>query len=193
MTQTDDSTLIENTLKGDVKSFEKIVERYQQMVYTLAFRIIKNHQEAEEIAQDVFLKIYKSLSSFNQKSKLSTWVYKITFNSSINKLNSQKRTIETTQINGFAEQKFNNTENASQRIEDEERHETIKTALSRLSETDSTIVSLYYYEEMSVKEIAEIVGLSKQNVKIKLHRSRKKLYLELKDKVSLEIKEENGF
>jgi len=193
MTQTDDSTLIENTLKGDIKSFEAIVERYHQMVYTLAFRILKNHQEAEELAQDVFLKIYSSLSSFNRKSKLSTWVYKITFNTSINKLNSQKRIIETTHINGFTEQKYNNTADASQKMENEERQETIKTALSRLSETDSTIVSLYYYEEMNVEEIAEIVGLSQQNVKIKLHRSRKKLYLELKDKVSLEKTEENGY
>jgi len=184
MKQFDENILIQQTLDGDVKSFEKIVVTYNAMVYTLAYRVLKNREEAEEIAQDVFIKIYQSLKNFNMKSKLSTWIYRITYNTSINKFKSQKRRIETTEIDRYAE--FNNSSlpDAYHDISEKEKQKVINDSILKLPETDRIIITLYYYEELSVKEIAEITEMSTQNVKIKLFRSRQKLYKELKDKVN---------
>ena len=99
----DENILIPKILAGDVQSFEEIVKRYNMMVYTLAYRVLKNREEDEELAQDVFLKVYSSLDSFNMKSKLSTWIYRITYNASINKYKSQKRKVDTIEIDDFVE------------------------------------------------------------------------------------------
>lgn len=182
----DENILIQRVLDGDVQSFEEIVRNYNVMVYTLAYRVLKNHEEAEELAQDVFLKVYQSLDSFNMKSKISTWIYRITYNSSINKYKSQKRKIDTIGIDDSVEFSISSSPDAHHDISLKEKRKIINDSILKLPETDKIIVTLYYYEELSVKEIAEIVGISVNNVKIKLHRSRQKLFVELKDKVGQE-------
>jgi len=174
MEETTEHILIKNTIKGDVQSFKKIVISYNMMVYTLAYRVLKNREEAEEVTQDVFLKVYQSLHSFNMKSKLSTWIYRITYNSSINKVKSQKRQFETTEISRDNEYSVYISDDTQNTISDEENRKTINGAILKLPEVDRIIITLYYYEELSVKEIADIISISAQNVKIKLYRSRKK-------------------
>ena len=184
MKQLDENILIQRTLNGDVQSFEEIVKRYNMMVYTLAYRVLKNREEAEELAQDVFIRIYQSLKSFNKKSKLSTWIYRITYNTSINKFKSQKRRMETIEIDRYIE--FNNSSLSVEHHElsEKENQKIIVDSILKLPETDRIIITLYYYEELSIKEIAEITELSVQNIKIKLYRSRQKLFEDLKDKVN---------
>lgn len=182
----DENILIPKVLAGDVQSFEEIVRRYNMMVYTLAFRVLKSREEAEELAQDVFLKVYQSLDSFNMKSKLSTWIYRITYNASINKYKSQKRRIDTIEIDDFVEFNVSDLTDAQNDISIKEKRKIINNTILKLPETEKVIITLYYYEELSIKEIAEIVGISTHNVKIKLYRSRQKLFVELKDKVGQE-------
>ena len=179
----DENILIPKILAGDVQSFEEIVKRYNMMVYTLAYRVLKNREEDEELAQDVFLKVYSSLDSFNMKSKLSTWIYRITYNASINKYKSQKRKVDTIEIDDFVEFNISDLSDAQHDIHIKEKRKIINNSILKLPETDRIIITLYYYEELQIKEISEIVGLSTHNVKIKLHRSRQKLYVELKDKI----------
>lgn len=186
MVPDNENKIIERILAGDTKAFELIVTEYHKMVYTLAFRVLRNREEAQEIAQDVFLKVFQSLKKFNKGSKLSTWIYRITYNTSINRFKSQKREIKTLEIDGYTELHLSNSQNALDKISTEEKREIINDSLLKLPEADKIIVTLYYYEELSIKEIAEIVGISTQNVKIKLYRSRQKLYVELKDKVGEE-------
>ena len=182
----DENILIQRVLDGDVQSFEEIVRNYHMMAYTLAYRVLKNREEAEELAQDVFLKVYQSLDNFNMKSKLSTWIYRITYNASINKYKSQKRKIDTIGIDDSVEFSISSSPDAHHDISLKEKRKIINDSILKLPETERIIVTLYYYEELSVKEIAEIAGISTNNVKIKLHRSRQKLYVELKDKVGQE-------
>ena len=182
----DENILIQRVLDGDVQSFEEIVRNYNMMVYTLAYRVLKNREEAEELAQDVFLKVYQSLNNFNMKSKLSTWIYRITYNASINKYKSRKRKIDTIGIDDSVEFSISSSPDAHHDISLKEKRKIINDSILKLPETERIIVTLYYYEELSIKEIAEIVGISVNNVKIKLHRSRQKLFVELKDKVSQE-------
>jgi len=179
----DENILIPKILAGDVQSFEEIVKRYNMMVYTLAYRVLKNREEDEELAQDVFLKVYSSLDSFNMKSKLSTWIYRITYNASINKYKSQKRKVDTIEIDDFVEFNISDLSDAQHDIHIKEKRKIINNSILKLPETDRIIITLYYYEELQIKEISEIVELSTHNVKIKLHRSRQKLYVELKDKI----------
>jgi len=186
MNPIDENILIEKTLEGDVHSFESIVKNYHLMVYTLAYRVLKNREEAEELAQDVFLKVYQSLAKFNRKSKLSTWIYRITYNTSINKYKSQKRKIDAIELDNSIEFNISNSSDTLHDISFKEKREVINNSILKLPETEKIIVTLYYFEELPIKEIAEIVGITPQNVKIKLHRSRKKLYDELKDKVGQE-------
>lgn len=187
MTVVNEHIIIQKVLNGDVHAFEEIVISYQDMVYTLAFRILKNREEAEEIAQDVFIKIYQSLSKFNQKSKLSTWIYRITYNAAINRFRSSKRQPTTNEIDSSFDLVSDSTPDALLQLNIEEKKQFVVKAIQKLGETDRIIITLYYYEELSVTEISEIVGISKQNVKVKLHRSRQKLYNELVDKVDKEI------
>lgn len=182
----DENILIEKTLQGDVHSFELIVRNYHMMVYTLAYRVLKNREEAEELAQDVFLKVYQSLGSFNRKSKLSTWIYRITYNYSINKFKSQKRKIETIEIDNSVEFNISSSQDAHHDMSVVEKRKIINDSILKLPEAEKIIITLYYYEELPIKEIAEIVGISVQNVKVKLYRSRQKLMIELKDKIGQE-------
>jgi RNA polymerase sigma factor (sigma-70 family) len=182
----DEDIIIQKVLDGDVQSFEEIVRRYNMMVYTLAYRVLKIREEAEELAQDVFLKIYQSLDKFNRKSKLSTWIYRITYNASINKYKSQKRKIDTLELDNIHDLSISDSSDSYDEVSINDKREIINNSISKLPETDRIIITLYYYEELPIKEVAEIVGMSTHNVKIKLFRSRQKLFTELKDKVGQE-------
>lgn len=179
--------VIKRVLNGDIHAFEEIVTSYQDMVFTLAFRILQNREEAEEAAQDVFIKVYKGLRNFNQKSKLSTWIYRITYNTTINRLRSFKRKPELIDIEKTSETETNISTDALFEMGKKERVEIIKQSISMLPETESVIVTLYYYEELAINEIAEITGITRQNVKVKLFRSRQKLYNELAKKIDRKI------
>lgn len=184
MEATGDHQYIEQILSGDRSSFVALVQKYQDMVFTLSLKIVKNREEAEEVAQDVFMKVYESLDRFQGKSKFSTWIYRITYNQSINYLKSGKKNRTTTSLDRRIEYTGNHEPDASEVMGQHEKYSQIQKALLHLPETEQIIVTLYYYEDLSVKEIADIVDLSVQNVKVKLHRSRQKLYTELKDKVT---------
>ncbi|MBN2614260.1 MAG: RNA polymerase sigma factor [Bacteroidales bacterium] len=184
MEATGDHQNIERFLSGDRAAFVALVQKYQDMVFTLSLKILKNREEAEEVAQDVFMKVYDSLDRFQGKSKFSTWVYRIAYNQSLNYLKSGKKNRGTTSLDSRIEYTGNHEPDAFHTIQNNETNKQIQKALLHLPETDQIIVTLFYYEDLSVKEIADIVDLSVQNVKVKLHRSRQKLYAELKDKVT---------
>ncbi|MGE5357290.1 MAG: RNA polymerase sigma factor [Deltaproteobacteria bacterium] len=185
----DDIILIDLTLKGDIRAFERIVRKYNSIVFTLSFRILKNREEAEETAQDVFLKAYRSLNTFNSKSKFTTWLYRIAYNESLNKLRSGKKYTDTSDLE-LIENKISDQTDS---VELEEEKKIILDSLLKLHETDRIIITLYYYEDMPVKEISLITGMSEANVKVKLYRNRQKLYDELKGLLEYEEKREYEF
>ncbi|MBN2638657.1 MAG: RNA polymerase sigma factor [Bacteroidales bacterium] len=179
-----DHHLVAQVLEGNRFAYAKLVAQYRDMVFTLALKILKNREEAEEVAQDVFIKVYQSLNRFQGKSKLSTWVYRIAYNHSLNQLKANQKNRNTGTLENIQPINGNYEPDAFEMIQKTENSQTLQNALGLLPETDQIIVTLYYYEELPVKEIAEIVGLSVQNVKVKLHRSRQKLYETLKDKIT---------
>ena len=98
-----DQHYIEKVKNGDTKAFAFLVNQYKNMVYTLAFRMLKNKEEAEEISQDVFLKVYNRLSTFNGNSKFSSWLYRITYNKSLDYIKKHKREVKTAPIDVYTE------------------------------------------------------------------------------------------
>jgi len=170
-----DEYYITQTLNGNVNAYAFLVEKYKHMVFTLSIRIVKNREEAEEISQDVFVKAYTNLKSFKGDSKFSTWIYKIGYYASLDAIKRNKRQINSENIDEVYEADFGVLQNALSYLEEKERKSIIKKSLLKLNEDEQVILTLYYFEEMPLKEISEVVNLSVDNIKVKLFRARKKL------------------
>lgn len=169
----DDNYYIEKVINGQTNYFSYIVEKYQTIVFSIALKVLKNREDAEEIAQESFVKAFKSLHTFKGKAKFSTWMYRITYNACISEVRRKKvhfASVDDVQIKDEAEEM--NLEGLPQ----ENREKFIKEALDKLPEDEYTLVLLYYFEDQSVIEICKVTGLTESNVKVKLHRARKKLY-----------------
>ena len=187
MDNVDDQHYIRMVREGDTNAFAVLVDRYKDMVFTLSLKMLKDREEAEEVAQDTFLKIYKSLSKFNGESKFSTWIYKVAFNTCLDRLKKNKRSQPFAGLDEFTEREEISLINVLDSIEERERKQMIQDCLNGLPGEDSFLLTLYYFEEQSLEEIAKIIGINPNNVKIKLYRSRKKLAALLKDRLEPEI------
>lgn len=188
MIENTDQYLIDKILDGDMNAFGELVERYQHFVFTIAIRILKVTEEAEEVAQDSFIKAYDSLSSFRGESKFSTWLYRIVYHKSLDriKINKRHRTYEI--IEEITDDSLDHIENGLEFMLSKERTGIIKKCIDQLPEDDAAIISLYYFEEQSIKEIVKVTDLTEDNIKIKLYRSRKKLFSLLEGYIKPEIK-----
>jgi len=173
---------IDQVLAGKNSAFSYIVDRHKDRAYNLAFRICGNHEEAEEIAQDSFLKAYRSLKSFKRKSSFATWLYRIVYNTSISSVRVKKKGVLSLDDFPVDVIDFMGSNTSEEDAEKEYRCALVNFALQKISEEERVLISLYYYEEMSADEISDVTGISKSNIKVKLFRSRQKM-LEIIEKV----------
>ncbi|MFP2995970.1 RNA polymerase sigma factor [Spongiivirga sp. MCCC 1A20706] len=180
MTNEDDQFYITKILEGDSSYYTYLVNRYKNLVYSIVLRMLKNEDDAHEVAQDVFVKVYTNLASFKGKSKFSTWIYKIAYHKCLDALKAKKRSFDTISIDDVFDINTDAVDNALDMLEKEARKKTIMNAVMSLKEDYATILTLYYFEELSLKEITEVVGSTLDNVKIKLYRGRKQLFTILK-------------
>lgn len=189
MNTLDDRIYIEQVINGNTAAFTVLVDKYKDMVFTIANRIARNQEDAEEIAQDTFLKAFHSLESFKRKSKFSTWLYRIVYNTAISKIRKKRPEITALDEVMIENYSIDEVDHEVNGLDSEEQKNLINLALEKLNEDESTVISLYYLNECSIEEISEITGLTKSNVKVKLHRSRKKLYIEMKSLLGVLYKE----
>ncbi len=160
-----------------------LIERHKGYAFTLAFRILCNREEAEEVCHDAFLKALKSLNNYRYDAKFTTWFYRIVVNTAISRKRKVKVYMEDiNEIQGDVS--FATIDRLP--IANEERSRYIGHALSQLNEIDATLITLYYFKEMSVDEIVGITGFDKNNIKVKMFRARKRLA----EHLSLALKEE---
>ena len=192
MSQPEDQYYIDATIAGDVQAFAALVDRYKHMVYTLAMKIVKHTEEAEEISQDVFLKVFQVLNTFKGDSKFSTWLYKIAYYRSLDYIKKQKRQLNTSSIDSEIEFHLPSIEGVLDQFEFQERKQAIKRAIDKLPEADAVVITLHYFEELSLKEIAEVMNMEANTVKVRLFRSRKRLAVILKNEIEPEILENYG-
>ncbi len=187
MTTNNDQIIIDKILEGDTNAFSVLVDRYKDLVFTLALRMVKNREEAEEVSQDTFIKVYKSLNKFKGNSKFSTWIYRVAYNTCLDRIKRIKREYNVVAIDEFTEHHVKTLDNALDQMEEQEHKDKIQQCLQLLPSDDSFLLTLYYFEEQSLEEISKVVGLTANNVKVKLFRSRKKLTTILKDQLEPEI------
>lgn len=187
MNKTDDLYYIEAVRKGNVEAFSFLLEKYQNMVYSLALKLLKNAEDAEEMAQDTFIKAYQKLDTYEGKSKFSTWLYSITYNACISELRKRRiefKSLDDRQISDQDEQKMYDYYRETKK-EDQEKY--LNLALEKLPEDDQVLVMLYYYENQSMDEISAITNLTVSNIKVKIHRARKRMYAILHEMLHEEI------
>jgi RNA polymerase sigma-70 factor (ECF subfamily) len=187
MNKTDDIYYIEALRKGNLQAFSYLVDKYQKLVYTLALKLLKKPEEAEEMAQDTFIKAFQKLDSYEGKSKFSTWLYSITYNACISELRKRRiefKSLDDRQISDQDEQKMHDYYRET-RKEDQEKY--LNLALEKLPEDDQVLVTLYYYENQSMDEISQITGLTVSNIKVKIHRARKRMQLLLYEMLNEEV------
>lgn len=182
-----DQYYIDKIIGGDPNAFAVLVNRYKDFVFTLALRMVKHREEAEEVSQDTFIKAYHSIHKFNGESKFSTWLYKIAYNTCLDRLKKHKREQHVLPIDEFTERQVKTIENALDIIEDQERKKEIQDCINLLPSEDAFLLSLFYFEELSLEEISKVMGIKANHVKIKLFRARKKLTAILKERLEPEI------
>lgn len=172
----DDHQIIERIRAGQTQCYGILVKRYERLVFSLALRMMKSREDAEEVAQDVFVKAYQALDSFKGEAKFSSWLYRITYNRSLDMLARNKRHPAFEDSDAIADEDLNCVEDVLDRMERRAQQQLVQQAIKQLEPEEAFIVTVYYYKEHSVTEIAEMMDLTESNVKIKLYRSRKKLF-----------------
>lgn len=188
MMPSEDSVLVERTLQGDMHAFEGLVDRYKHMVYTLSVKMLRNREEAEESAQDTFLKAYRGLENYRGGAKFSTWLYKITYYNCLDHLKKINRNSEQGTLNVRVLEDQSDSGGILENLDYEDRKHRIRVAINQLSEEDAAIINMYYFDEMTINEISEVVDLSPQVVKVRLFRSRKQLASSLRPVLEAEKK-----
>ncbi len=183
-----DQIYIEKVLQGDTSSYSYLVDNYKNMVYTIALKIVKNSEDAEEVAQDSFVKAFKQLQSFKGNSKFSTWLYTIVYRTAISKI--RKKKLEVIDIDEYVIENHSIDFSFPQldllKVEEQKKYVTF--AINTLPEIDALLITLFYLNENTFDEIIEITGLTKTNIKVRLFRARKKLYKELSKLLKTELK-----
>lgn len=171
----DERQWINQILAGDMQSFSCLVAKYEKMAYTLAFRIMENREEAEEVVQDAFVKMYRSLPGFQFGSKFSTWFYRIVYHTALS-AHKVRRPFMSYDDAGADTLTDHEIDSATFLLERADRKEIISRVMEKLPADDATLLTLYYLEECSVDDIRQITGLSSSNIKTKLFRARKRFY-----------------
>ena len=185
-----DAVLIAQVLEGKQAAFAELIKRHQRYVFTLALRMAKNREDAEEIAQDCFVKAYRGLANFEQKSKFSTWLYRIVFTTAMTYL--RKKRLETDSIDeeGTQIQLANAVSDyAADGVERQSKYVYLNQAISNLLPDDSAIITLFYQGEQSLEEIGKALQMDPNTVKVKLHRARQRLKIQLERLLQGEVKE----
>jgi len=189
MSTLNDQHYIDKILQGETNAFAVLIDRYKDMIFTLSLKMVKNREEAEEAAQDTFIKVFNSLSKFKGDSKFSTWIYKISYNTCLDRLKKNKKEDLNISIDEFSSHLIKTMDNALSALEDKERKQAIQNCLNLLPNEDNFLLTLFYFEDQNLEEIGKIMNINANNVKVKLFRSRQKLATVLKKQLEPEIVE----
>ena len=172
----DENSIISSILAGDRNAFTSLMDRYQHMVHAVAFRVLRNDLDAEEVTQDVFVKTYQHLGGFKGRGKFSTWLYSVAYRTAVTARMQRKRAMRSVDhLHGTIM-----AEAADATAEEGDPIIALQHVLDRLPQEDAAMIRMFHLENFSVREIGLVTGMSAANVKVKLHRTRKKLYAMLR-------------
>lgn len=177
MNRRNEKELIQCILEGNPEAFSVLLKLHQDSVHTLILQIVSSQEDAEELTQDVFMKAYQKIGTFRGDAGISTWLYRIAYNTAISATRKKKQvtvTLDEKLLNGIRDDEV---DEILDREEDERLLEKMETAIKKLKPEERALLSLYYNQEKPINEIAIITQLTPSNVKIKLFRIRKKVAL----------------
>lgn len=169
----EENELIDQVLGGKQEAYARLVDHYKSYAFTIALKILNNRPEAEEAAQDGFIKAFQYLKSFNRKARFSTWLYRIIFNTAISYKRKNRHPMESIE---------NHDQGVESRESDLERGDKevfIAKAMEHLNEADRLAIQLYYIKEFTLEEVAEMMGQRINTLKVRVHRARQRLADEL--------------
>lgn len=171
----EENRLIDRILAGEERCYAELVDQYKSYAYTIALKIVNDKAEAEEAAQDAFIKAFNYLKNFNRQARFSTWLYRIVFNTAISYKRKNKLITE-----GIENKHVENPERADAAMERDDKQVFVARALRKLNEADQLAIQLFYIKEFSLEEVADMMGQNANTVKVRIHRARQRLADELK-------------
>lgn len=176
--------IINQVLGGNAGAYRLLVNTYKDLVFSMVIRIVRNREEAEEVTQDTFLKAYHALPNFKNESKFSTWLFRIAYNTAISR--TRKKVITTSTIDDYVIENVseNSIRDNLEQVEENERIEILKQTINKLQTDEQFLINLFYFNKQSIEDICQITEMSESNVKVKLHRVRKKLYALMNDQMN---------
>jgi len=174
-----DNYYIEKVLSADINAFAVLVERHKDMVFSIALRILKNREDAEELAQDVFVKAYQSLETFKGESKFTTWLYRIVYNAAISKTRNKQLKFSELDNRIIENYSIDEINEDTGRLSDDDQKKLANKLMAALNPEESALITLFYFNDVPTEEIGLIMELTQTNVKVRLHRLRKKLLSQL--------------
>ena len=181
MQQQEELELIRRIVNGETDLYAILARRYGRVVYTLVSRIVGCAEDAEELAQDVFLKAFRNLHRFNGRSSFPTWLFRIAYNTAISSVRKKRYeflAIEETTLENVSEEEVTNLFGQTESTEQVQR---LEVALEQLLPDERALILLFYWKEKTIEELVSITGLTASNIKVKLHRIRKKLFVLLNE------------
>ena len=185
-----DIEIISAVLNGNQEAYAQIVERHKAFVFTLVLRYIKGREDAEEVAQDVFIKAYRALADFKGASKFSTWLYTIITTTCISFLRKKKPDIHSLDNENVFETIDNKDSGMSaNQVEQKSRVAMVNNAIALLNPDDAEIVTLFYKGEQTLDEIGQVLGIEANTVKVRLHRARTRLKEKMQKHFAAEVKD----
>jgi len=185
-----DNELINKVLAGDQQAYAGLVSRYQNYVFTLALRFTKNREDAEEVSQDIFIKAYKALADFRGQSRFSTWLYTIVNTTCISFL--RKKRLDTHSLDSDKVFQLADSQESgmhANQVEQKSRIHMVNQAIKMLSPDDAGIITLFYKNEQTLEEIAQILGVEVNAAKVRLHRARARLKEKIESNFAQEVRE----
>jgi len=168
-----ENELIDQILAGKQESYARLVDHYKSYAFTIAMKILNNRPEAEEAAQDGFIKAFQYLKSFNRKARFSTWLYRIIFNTAISYKRKNRHVMEN------IENHDQGSDHEGSTLERHDKEAFIAQAMAHLNDADRLAIQLYYIREFSLEEVAEMTGQRVNTLKVRVHRARQRLADEL--------------
>lgn len=173
ITAQEENALIDRILAGDQQLYAKLVDNYKSYAFTIAYKVTNNKTDAEEVAQDAFIRAFHYLKGFKRSARFSTWLYRIVFNTAISQKRKNKAVFQS------IDNSLNHSEESEEGLELADKKVFIGKAMQKLNESDRLSLQLFYLKEFTLEEVANVMGQKMNTTKVRIHRARQRLADEL--------------
>ncbi len=180
--------LVAKVKSGDSEAFRYLVEKHQHLAFTIAYNIVKNRQDAEEVVQDSFVKVFTKIAQFKEESKFSSWLFKIVYNTALSRIRKKQLDTFTLEHDDYSTEYGIDSHSGWDQMVLTDQKKYIDKALSNLADQDKLVLTLFYLADEDINEICEITNEKRTTIKARLHRARAKMYIQLNALLKDELK-----